>query len=293
MKAEPVKAWQPLTFGGVARYAHDWLGRLVVTCLIVSLCTAAAVLWTVRRAWFPVIEQAIQNLPNGTEIRGGRLRAPESKRLAENSFLAIALESREDANIASSSEVQITLAPDGVRLRSLFGNMVVPYRLEWTLALNRADLGPWWEAWRPAVLTYLAFGTIFFLFASWAALAIPYAIIPLLVAIVSTPKKDVSVWGSWKLSVAALMSGAVFMAIAIVVYGFGQLRVPEMIGAFVVHFVVGWVFLFGGAFYLPIDWDNPFLDQPEKNPFAGEKSPLEPYEESSDGESSAGESDRD
>src|SRR5687768_8621071 len=93
MKEESVKAWQPLTFGGIARYGQDWVGRLFFACLIVSILTASVVAWTTTRAWFPVFEESITRMPPGTEIRGGKLTAPQTVRLSENLFLSLRLDS--------------------------------------------------------------------------------------------------------------------------------------------------------------------------------------------------------
>lgn len=273
MKAETVKAWQPLTFGGVARYAQDWIGRLIVTWIIVAVIVAGAVVWTVHRAWAPVIDKAISQLPAATEIRGGRLMGPQAVRLAENPFLSIAIDPRGDSNVPAASDFQVTMGPREIRFHSLFGFTAIPYQPQWAVDLNPAALEAWWGAWRPAALAYLAIGTMVFLFVSWLALATLYTLVPIIVAFVSS--RELTVWGSWKLSGAALMSGAIFQAIAIVLYGLGQLRVPEMLAAFVIHFVVGWVFLVGGGFRLPRDFDNPELDPPAKDPFEGEGSPLE------------------
>ena len=289
MKAESIKAWQPLTFGGVARYAQDWIGRLIVTWIIVAIIVAGAVVWTAHRAWLPIIGRAISQLPAASEIRGGRLTSPQMVRLAESPFLSIAIDPRGDSSVLASSDIQVTLAPREIRFHSLFGFSAIPYQPQWTVNLNRAELEAWWGAWRPAALAYLAIGTMVFLFVSWIALATLYALVPIIVAFVSS--RELTVWGSWKLAGAALMPGAIFQAIAIVLYGLGQLRVPEMLAAFAIHFVVGWVFLLGGGFRLPRDYDNPELDPPAKNPFEGEDSPIESSHDSSDNSTDASGSD--
>lgn len=280
MNQEPVKAWQPLTFGGVARYGHAWVGRVFFACLIVSIFAASVVVWTASRSWLPVFEQAITRLPPGSEIRGGRLNAPQPIQLAENLFLALSLDPVGEGMPPSLADVRVILAPREVRFRSLFGMAKLPYRPEWTIQLNPADLEPKWAAWRPAVLAYLFFGTIAMLFATWIGFGILYAIpVRILAAIL---KRAVSLWGSWKLSVAGLLPAAILLTVAIAAYGLGQIRILHLVVIWALHFVVGWIFVIGATFSLP-RWQkpgaNPFGDVPEtsegdddeaaaKNPFA-------------------------
>lgn len=279
MKIEPVKAWQPFTFGGVARYGYDWVGRLLFACLIVSILTASVVLWAVNRAWFPVIEDAIAHLPPGTEIRGGKLTAPATTKLAENLYLSISLDPTGEGAPTSLADVQVVLKPYEFRFRSLFGMAPIPYRPEWTIPLTRVDWEPRWPAWRPAVIAYLVFGTIAGLFASWIGLGIIYAIPTRILALIL--RRSISLWGSWKLSVAALMPAAFLLTVAIAVYGLGQIRIAELVLAWTLHFLVGWIFIVGAVVRLPRvqKVENPFADRPndsseepeeevvEKNPF--------------------------
>lgn len=281
MKQEPIKAWQPLTFGGVARYGFDWVGKLLFACFIVSLLTASVVFWAVNRAWFPVIEEAIAHLPAGAEIRGGRLTAPGPVRLAENLFLSISLDPVDEAAAPSLADIQVTLKPGHVRFRSLFGVELLPYRPEWTVPLGRSDWEARWPAWKPAFIGYLFLGTIVALFASWISLGILYALPARLMAFIL--KRSLSLWGAWKLSVAAMIPAAILMSVVLGVYGLGQIRVAELLLAWALHFLVGWIFIVGAVVRLPRFQKavkNPFINRPsedseseeqkklvEKNPF--------------------------
>jgi hypothetical protein len=257
MKGEPFRAWQPLTFGGIARYAHDWIGRLFITGLIVSILVTAAVIFTVRRAWIPVIEQSIAPLPQGAEIRGGRFKAPEAKKLAENSFLSIRFDPQSTLTTHSTSEIELTFRAEELRVRSLFGIAPVKYPLHWTVNLNTAEMEPKWSAWKPAVYGYLIGGVIANLFVTWIAFGILYALIPRFLALFL--KRHVTLWGAFKLSVAALMPGALFMTLAIALYGLNQIRMPDLLVAWAMHFVIGWIFLIGASFKLPkLSKTNPF-----------------------------------
>ena len=257
MKGEPFRAWQPLTFGGIAQYAHDWIGRLFFTGVIVSLLATAAVLFTVRRAWIPVIEESIAQLPPGAEIRGGRFTAPQPIRLAENSFLSIRFDPRSEMTSHSTSEIEATFTENELRLRSLFGIAAVPYPPQWTINLTRNEMEPWWGAWKPAVYGYVVGGVIVNLFISWLVLGIIYTLIPRLLAL--SLRRRLTIWGAFKLSIASMMPGAVFFTIAIALYGLSQIRLVELLAAWAMHFGVGWIFLIGSVFRLPpLVVSNPF-----------------------------------
>jgi hypothetical protein len=284
MNEEPVKAWQPLTFGGVARYGHDWLGRLLFAGLVVAILTASTILWAISRVWLPTFEEAIARVPNGVEIRGGKLTAPQPINLAETVFLSFSLDPVGENPPASLSDIQVVLRPTEFRFRSIFGVLPIPYRPEWTIALNASELQPKWEAWRPAVLVYSFFGIILWMFASWISLAILYAIPVRLIAL--SWRRRVSLWGAWKLSMAALLPGAIFISVAIGIYGLGQIRIPELMFTWAAHFVVGWIFVIGATYKLPpkISGTNPFGDRvseveteydEESNPFKSAKKPRE------------------
>ena len=90
----PSHAWQPFTPRGVAAFAAASLSRLLVGQLIVAALVACGVVWALRVAWWPVIDQAIQQLPATGFIQRGVLNFPAEspQRLAENSHLGLAVD---------------------------------------------------------------------------------------------------------------------------------------------------------------------------------------------------------
>ncbi len=62
-------AWQPLTPRGVAAFARASGGRLLLVQLLLASLAAAVVVWFLQEAWFPVIHQAIGQLPGQGERR--------------------------------------------------------------------------------------------------------------------------------------------------------------------------------------------------------------------------------
>jgi hypothetical protein len=133
-------------------------------------------------------------------------------------------------------------------------------------------MDPWWNAWRPAILGYLAGGTVLFLLGSWIFMGVLNGIFVFILARMAN--RAVSLWGAWKVAVAALMPGALFVSFALILYSLGSLNLPELIAAFALHFFVGWIFAFLAVIWLPKPADNPF--EPETSAEAFEKNEEEP-----------------
>jgi len=101
------------------------------------------------------------------------------------------------------------------------------------------------------------------LFIAWSVLATLYALPVWLIALFSN--RDLRLAESWRLAGAALMPGAVIMAIAIVLYGLGVLDLVALTVVGVGHVVVGWVYLFVSQAFLvraeaASGAKNPFVD---------------------------------
>jgi hypothetical protein len=110
-------------------------------------------------------------------------------------------------------------------------------------------LEPNWEAWEPILLAMAAVGSFFALMASWILLATVYFLPVWLLGWLK--KRSLGPAGSWKLSGAALMPGAVLLVAAVVGYRLGILDLISLFTLFVVHFVVGWVYLVMATLALP------------------------------------------
>jgi hypothetical protein len=71
--------------------------------------------------------------------------------------------------------------------------------------------------------------------------------------------------GSWKLSGAALMPGAMLLTAAIVLYGFGALNLIQFCFLFGAHLALAWLYLFLSQLFLPrnipVEKGNPFTDK--------------------------------
>ncbi len=57
--------------------------------------------------------------------------------------------------------------------------------------------------------------------------------------------------GPWRLGAACLLPGALFFLAAIVAYTFHRINLVQLLGATVLHFMIGWVYLLFAPFSLP------------------------------------------
>lgn len=286
----PPPAWQPLTFGGVAAFAHARWTRLLLVQAVVAAAVVVAVLVVLGRGWFPVVTDAVRGLSDFGSVRGGRLAWPTAAAvvLAENRFLGLALDVEETGAAGQIADLQVEFTRDRIKFVSLLGYASVPYPAGVELALSRPVLDPWWNAWRPAFLLAGGLGTTAWLFASWCALATLYAGPVRLLA--GLAGRAASAGKCWRVAAAALLPGALWMGGAVLLYAMEQLSLAGLGLAFGLHFVIGWVYVLGAPFRLPRRGDdavsarvNPFTpappekqaappapaDAPGENPFHG------------------------
>lgn len=257
--SEPPKlpVWQPLTFGGVAGFAHVRWTRLLLLQGIVAVFVAATVVLFLGRGWFPVVTKAVQGLSNFGAVRGARLAWPvtEAVVLAENRFLGLVVDLEESGGTGQIADLQIEFSRERIKVVSLLGYTSIPYPGGVEIELNRQTLDPWWNAWRPAFMFGGAFATMLFLFASWSLLAVLYAVPVRVLAWFAG--RAASPGKSWRVAAAALLPGAVWMGGAIFLYAVEQLPLVGFGVAFGLHFVVGWVYVLGAPFCLPRKDDDP------------------------------------
>ncbi len=263
-------AWQPLTPRGVSAFAAAALGRLLLVQLVVALLSAATVIGFVHTAWFSMVNTAIGELPTGGEIRGGKLQwqGDSAVRLAENRFLAIAVDLGHSGGVRSPAHVQLEFGRDDLKISSLLGFVQATYPRGWIVAFNRVELQPWWGAWEPALLAIIGMATVAGLMVSWAALATAYCWISWLIGFFAN--RDLNLSGSWRLAGAALMPGALFLTGAILMYGLGATDLVRLGFAAVLHFVISWVYLVLSPFWVAL---HPAVAEQKANPFRKSESP--------------------
>ncbi len=239
----PVPPWQPITFGGVAAFSRASLGRLVLVQLLAALVVAVSVISFLSAAWFPVLQKAIARLPERGAIRGGQLEWNNTSPtwLAEGPFLSIVVDAGEGGRTGQSADVQLELKRRGLSVCSLFGCLTLPYPKHWTFALNRAEAEPWWGAWRPFLLVGVGAGVVIFLMTIWLVLATVYS---LPVRVITFYSDRQSTWaGCWRIASAAQVPGALLMCGAIFLYGFNRLNLVGLLFAWLLHLVIGWIYI--------------------------------------------------
>ncbi|MGA2867334.1 MAG: hypothetical protein ABSF95_22895 [Verrucomicrobiota bacterium] len=266
---EPVEmppfAWQPLTRRGVAAFARASVGRLLLVQFCVALLAAGTVVWFLQTAWFSTMDEAIARLPPQGAIASGALdwRGESPASLAENHFLALAVDLTHTGAVRCPAHVQVEFGRNDFEIICLGGGLRVAYPGDWVVAFNRTGLDPWWGAWRPAILALAAALVITGLMLSWALLATLYCLPAWLAGFFAN--RDLSLGGSWRLAGAALMPGALLLTVAILVYGLGALDLIELAVAAAGHIVLGWLYLFASSLSLP---RHPATPAAPLNPFA-------------------------
>lgn len=251
MDATPPTAWQPITPRGVAAFAHATVRRVLMVQFIVALLVAASVAWFLHDSYFPVINKAITQLPATGEIRGGQLNWSGGSPvvLAENRFLALSVDLDQSGQVRAVAHVQFEFSRTNLFVRSLAGYAETGYPTNWIIAANREELQPVWGAWRPAVLAAAVGLVVVGLLVSWFLLATLYAGPIWLLGFFLN--RDLSLRGSWCLSAAALMPGALLMVVAISLYDLGVMDLVQMAFVYAAHLVSGWIFLLISPFFVP------------------------------------------
>lgn len=261
----PRQAWQPLTPRGVAAFAFATLTRLVIVQIIVAALVAAAVIWFLRVAWFPVLDEATRALPEVAVIRRAELEYPGEtpRRLAENPRLAVVVDLQGTRRSATASDLEIVFEKQAVAFCGALGCRAEPYPPGYIITLDRAVLEPGWGAWQWPVLLVLSLAVAVFLLLSWWTLALFY--LPFVKVLIFFADRQATWRGAWRLCAAGLIPGALLVAVALVLYGFGAVDLFGFVLLYVLHIVAGLVFVFTSPFFLP----KIFREPKPKNPFAG------------------------
>ncbi|HYV28153.1 MAG TPA: hypothetical protein VFA77_11505 [Candidatus Eisenbacteria bacterium] len=239
-------AWQPLTFGGVAAFAHASFKRLFFIQFICAAAATASVLWFLDQVWLPRVFQAIRQMPVEGEIRHGRLdwRGPSPQLLAESHFLAFIVDLNNEGTTRSPAQIEVLFRQKDFKINSLFGFLQSAYPPNYRMGFNQPELQAWWGAWQPWIVgggTVLLLTTFFLM---WWTLATLYFLPAWLAGYFGN--RDLSLAGSWRLAGAGLLPGGLFLTGIIVFYGMGYLDVVHLVLATIAHFAIGLVYLIGG-----------------------------------------------
>lgn len=266
VQAGSPQAWQPLTPPGVAAFATASWKRLTIVLLIFASSAGISTTTFLSSAWFPIISQATQSLPEAGYIRGGHLAwtGASPTLLANNPWLAITVDLQHDRVCRPTCDLQVEFASDSVRFLSLAGSMDVPYPRGWIIVFNEPELSAWWNAWKPFLAAGAGVATSVGLLALWAALATLYAIPAR--AVCSFVEHDLPYRAVWKVCLAAQMPGCLLMTFALLLYSLRAIDLVQWLFMAGAHLLLSWLYLFLSTFFLPVRDRSP---RRKPNPFAG------------------------
>ncbi len=271
----PRHAWQPLTPRGVAAFAHATSMRLLIVQIIVAAIVTLAVLWFLRTAWFPVVLEAVQQLPETGAIRGGQLDLASSppKRLAENARLAVILDTAATGTAGRAADLEITFEKGRLVICGAAGCWRRAYPRDYIISFNRAQAEAAWGAWRWAVIATVTTSCFLVLLAMWWAVGLLY--LPLVKVLALFADRRITWGGAWRLGSAALLPGALILATGIILHGFGTIDLFRFALMYLLHVVAGLAFVVTSPFFLPTVGESP----KGKNPFGGKKAtrPASPF----------------
>jgi len=259
---EPTFAWEPLTPRGVAAFARASFERLFVVHALFALLAAAVLGWILSQEIYPTIATAIDQLPATGDIRAGRLNwnGDSPVLLAEGNVLALSVDLEHGGSIRSPADFQFEFGRNSVRVFSLFGETELAYPPDYWFAANHTDAHPAWGAWSPVVLVSVIIGTFISLLLTWMVLATLYCVPVWVICFFSN--RDLGLGASWRLAGAALMPGAMLISVALLLYVMRAFDLIQLLYAFGMHFIIGWIYLFVSPMFL-----NRVLPGEKKNPF--------------------------
>jgi hypothetical protein len=256
------------------------------------LLSATVVVWALNVCWYPTISSAIEQLPQQGTIQAGRLawygQSPQV--LSESRFLTVAVDLTHSGASRSPSHLQVEFGQTDFKICSVLGCSQVLYPPSYSVGFNFQELKPWWGAWAPIISALVFIAAVLGLMVSWGILATLYCPPAWMLALYCD--RELTLAGSWRLAGAALVPGALVMALSIGLYGLAQLDLLRLISAFALHFLIGWAYLILGTLSGPKlskrfnPNTNPFDSGPAgqnaKDKPADDRSNLNPFRRSGD-----------
>ena len=266
-------AWQPLTGGGVARFADASGVRVLTLQLLYSVMVSVVVLWSFRQAWFPAVVQALPRLPvAGAGVRGGSLTWPgmEAELLSERPQLSLSVDPRGTGAAGRSGDIQVEFRQRGFRLEGLFGHQELPYPPELDLPLDRTGATAAWGAWSWAIsaLTGLALAAVVVV-AGWLVatlLALPLSSLAWLLG------RSLSPAAAWRVGLAASLTGWGCLGAGLVLYATAWIRLPGLAAAVLGQVLVVGIWSLWALSHLPRRGRAPKV----ANPFGADRNASEP-----------------
>jgi hypothetical protein len=236
----------------VAAFANASAVCLIVTQLIFAAAFAFILVLAVKYGWVPVIERAIRAIPGEVRIANGVINwsTNEAQRLDGNALLAIAIDPTGKGTLGQTADLQLTFTTNRVVAGGLFGMWTRPVPATRQISINRIDAIAWWGAWLWVLLLGLGITTVIAVLLTWWVVSIFYSAPVWLTG--QLARRELTYAGAWKLCGAGLLSGATLLAAGIAGYAVQGIRLPGLILVFLMHLVVGWVWIAWALKRLPL-----------------------------------------
>ncbi len=246
----PPRAWQPLTFRGVAAFAGATATRVFIVQFLVLLLAVACLLQSLELTWWPAVQKAIQTLPEIGRVQHGQLdwHGEAFAVLADSPSLSILVDAAGKQEPGQVADVQVEIAKTEIRICTLVGCLPIAFDPVWDFPLNRVDLVPRWGAWKPAIVAMTALFLAIALVGAWWLLATLYTLPLRLLAVLAG--RPITLGGCWRIAAMALMPGALFLSLGILAYGLIRLPLVLLVIIFVLHFFAGWIYSVAAIFRL-------------------------------------------
>jgi len=188
-------------------------------------------------------------MPESARLENGELKGVNAAVLQEGQIVSLMVDAQDSRLLSPTKDVQINFGRTGFEICILrgvagpysFGCVGWPYRREWNLPLGRSVLEPWWGAWHGMIFAAIGLAVFLALVVSWVFLAMLYTFPVRVYAFVM--RRKITWAGSWRLAGAALMPGAIFLAMGLWAYAFFLIDLVRFLLIFLLHFVIGWVYL--------------------------------------------------
>ena len=246
----PPRAWQPLTFRGVAAFAGATATRVFIVQFLVLLVAVACLLQALELTWWPAVQKAIQALPEIGRVQHGQLdwHGEPFAVLADSPALSILVDAAGRQEPGQVADMQVEIAKTEIRLCTLVGSLPIVFDPVWDFPLNRVDLVPWWGAWKPAIVAVTALFFAVALVGAWWLLATLYTLPLRLLAVLAG--RPITLGGCWRIAAMALLPGALLLSLGILAYGLIRLPLVLLVIIFVLHFLAGWIYSVAAIFRL-------------------------------------------
>ncbi len=256
------KAWNPLTFRGLARFASSKWPRLLLIEFVFSLVVFASVIWFVGKNYAPVIVQTIHQLPETGRLEKEQLQGIESRLETDGRFLTLVVDTN-NVTDTGTGYLQVAFGQTNVficsDISSSWGCLVLDYPGE-TIDLSRSTVQPWWGARQPLIIMAVGAFFIVAIFVTLPLIALCLLWLPKFLGYFAD--RQLNFQEAWKLAIAGQFPGLIVLAAAIVLFGTQAMDLLGLGVFYVLHIVVDIVYLVAAVPFLPriegVITSNPF-----------------------------------